>query len=214
MKKPDRARRIHENVSAELTRIAVEASGSWRSSSEQLLRVRPPRAWTPDVPRRAEEHAVGPVDRPRLIDENGPPKARVVRVRAGLWAALERHHDRAGIEFLKRPFVLLQLQQMPAARQSTQVPMEDQQQPVPAVVLEAVEKAFRIRQREWHRGITDACALHDSSCARVTAAIATAIGAASARPASSAFCSIHRPAASTIRIASDTDESSCRSQPF
>jgi len=44
--------------------------------------------------------------------------------------------------------VLLQLQQMPAARQSTQVPMEDQQQPVPAVVLEAVETAFRIRQRE------------------------------------------------------------------
>ena len=36
-------------------------------------------------------------------------------------------------EFLKRRFVMLQLQHMPTARQSSQVPMEDQQQPVPVV---------------------------------------------------------------------------------
>ena len=47
---------------------------------------------------------------------------------ARAWGAvLERHHDDAGIEFPKHSFVLLQLQQMPAARQSTQVPMEDEQ---------------------------------------------------------------------------------------
>ena len=153
------------------------------------------------MPLLTAEHAVPPVERPRLVDENGPPKARIVRVRAGLEATLERDHDDVGIELLERPFVLLQLQQMPAARQSTQVPMEDQQQPVPAVVFEVVESAFPVRQRERHRGITDVCALHDSSFAGITAAIATAIGAACARPASSAFCSIHRPGASTLRIA-------------
>ena len=100
------------------------------------------------MPPLAAEHAVPPIKRPRLVDENGPPKARIVRVRARPLAALERHHDDASVEFLERPFVLLQLQQMPAARQSTQVPMEDQEQPVPAVVLEVVETAFRIRQRE------------------------------------------------------------------
>lgn len=170
MKKPYRAQRIDEDIAAELTRIAVEVGGSWRSSSEQLLRVGPPRAWTPDVPPLAAEHAVPAIERPRLVDENRPPEARLVRVRAGPRTALERHHDDAGIEFLKRPFVLLQLQQMPAARQSTQVPMEDQQQPVSAVVFEVVETAFRIRQREWHRGITNECALHDSSFTGITAA--------------------------------------------
>ena len=126
MKETDPARRIDEDIAAELTRIAVAISGSRHSSPEQLLRVRPPRARTPDVLLLAVEHAVPSIERPRLVDENGPPKARVVRVRAGLWASLERHDDDAGVEFQKRPFVLLQLQQMPAARQSAQVPMEDQ----------------------------------------------------------------------------------------
>ena len=36
--------------------------------------------------------------------------------------------------------------------------MEDQQQPVPAVVFEVVETAFRVRQCEWHRRITNECA--------------------------------------------------------
>ena len=115
------------------------------------------------MPPRAVEHAVPSIERPRLVDENGPPKPRLVRVRAGLWATRERHHDDADIEFLKRPFVLLQLQQMPAARQSTQMPMEDQQQPVPPIVFEVMETAFRICQCEGHRGITNECALHDSS---------------------------------------------------
>jgi hypothetical protein len=42
-------------------------------------------------------------------------------------ASLERHDDDTGVELLKRVFVLLQLQQMPAARQSPEVPMEHQQ---------------------------------------------------------------------------------------
>ena len=58
---------------------------------------------------------------------------------------------------------MLQLQHMPTARQSSQVPMEDQQQPVPAVVAEVVESAFPVRQRKWHGGIADVCAHEDSS---------------------------------------------------
>ena len=162
VKKPDGARRIDKDIAAELTHIAVEVGGSGQSSSEQLLRVRPPRAWTPDVPPLAAEHAVPLVKRPRLVDENGPPNTRSGCVRAGLRPALERHYDDADVEFLKHRFVLLQLQQMPTARQSAQMPMEDQQEPVPAVIVEVVEPTFRIRQRKRHRRITDMYAHEDS----------------------------------------------------
>ena len=162
VKKPDGARRIDKDIAAELTHIAVEIGGSGQSSSEQLLRVRPPRAWTPDVPPLAAEHAVPLVKRPRLVDENGPPNTRSGCVRAGLRPALERHYDDADGEFLKHRFVLLQLQQMPTARQSAQMPMEDQQEPVPAVIVEVVEPTFRIRQRKRHRRITDMYAHEDS----------------------------------------------------
>ena len=77
------------------------------------------------MPPLAAEHAVPLVERPRLIDENGPPNTRSDCVRAGLRPALERHYDDADVEFLKHRFVLLQLQQMPAARQSAQMPVED-----------------------------------------------------------------------------------------
>ena len=163
LKKPDGARRIDKDIAAELTRIAVEVGGAGQSSSEQLLRVRPPRAWPPDVPPFAAEHAVPVVERPRLVDENGPPNTRSDCVRAGLRPALERHYDDADVEFLKHRFVLLQLQQMPTARQSAQMPVEDQQEPVPAVIVAVVEATFRIRQRKRHRRITDMCAHEDSS---------------------------------------------------
>jgi len=161
VKQPDRARRIDEDIAPELTRITLEVGSSGRSSPDELFRVGPPRGQTPDVPRLAAEHPVPSIERPRLVHENRPPDARLVRVRAGPWAPLERHYDDAGVQFLKRSFVLLQLQQMPAARQSTEMPMEDQQQPVPAVVFEAVEATFRIRQREWHSGTTNERPLHD-----------------------------------------------------
>ena len=78
----------------------------------------------------------------------GHARPGFAHVRASQWAAFERHDDNTGVELLKRPFVLLQLQQMPAARQSTQVPMEDQQQPMPAVVPQLVKTARHVRKRE------------------------------------------------------------------
>ena len=163
MEQPDRAGWIDEDIAPELTRITREVSSSGRSSSDELLRVGPPHGWAPDVPCLAMEHPVPSIERPRLVDQNRPPHTRLVRVRAGPWTPLERHHDDTGIEFLKGAFVLLQLQQMPAARQSTQVPMEHQQQPVPSVVFEAVETAFLVWQYEWHRGTTDERAFHGCS---------------------------------------------------
>ena len=162
----------------------MEVGGSGRSSPEQLFRVRPPRAWAPDVPPPAAEHAVLPIERPRLVDENGPHDAGIVCVRASPRPALERDHDDADIEFLKRRFVMLQLQHMPTARQSSQVPMEDQQQPVPVVVIEVVETTLRIRQCKWHRRITNAYAHWDSSITWFTARSTSPVGCITAPGAS------------------------------
>ena len=56
---------------------------------------------------------------------------------------------------------LLQLQQVSAARQSEQMPVEHQQQPLATVVFEAMLSALGIPQREGHRGTADELC-HDS----------------------------------------------------
>ncbi|MBI2835816.1 MAG: hypothetical protein HYX76_15455 [Acidobacteria bacterium] len=51
--------------------------------------------------------------------------------------------------------MLLQLQQVPAAWQSTQMAMKHQQQPKAMVVRKAVDMAVGIGQLEWHGGPAD-----------------------------------------------------------
>ena len=51
--------------------------------------------------------------------------------------------------------MLLQLQQMPAARQSTEVAVKDQQQPVPLVVLEAMDQALTVVKCKRNGRMTD-----------------------------------------------------------
>ena len=48
--------------------------------------------------------------------------------------------------------LLLQLQQVPAAGESTKVPVKDQQQPMSPIVAEPMGAPFRVRQLERNRG--------------------------------------------------------------
>jgi hypothetical protein len=48
--------------------------------------------------------------------------------------------------------LLLQLQQVPAAGESTKVPVKDQQQPMSSIVAEPMGAPFRVRQLERNRG--------------------------------------------------------------
>jgi hypothetical protein len=52
--------------------------------------------------------------------------------------------------------VLLQLQQMPSAGESTEMAMEHQKQPVSAVVLQTMHSPGEINEREWRGRIADA----------------------------------------------------------
>jgi hypothetical protein len=47
--------------------------------------------------------------------------------------------------------VLLQLQQVPATRQSAQVPMKHQKKPVALVIGQAVHATVGVSQFEWNR---------------------------------------------------------------
>ena len=67
--------------------------------------------------------------------------ARLLDVRPRERRGLERDDGDGHVEISQGVAVLLQLQQMPSARQSAEVAMEDQQQPVPSVVLEAMGAA-------------------------------------------------------------------------
>jgi hypothetical protein len=94
------------------------------------------------------EHAVSPVQNSAFIDENRPAKTRVLDICARDRARLERHHNDMDVKARERRFLLLQLQQMPSARQSTEMPMEDEQQPVSLVILETMNTSLDVRQGE------------------------------------------------------------------
>jgi hypothetical protein len=86
----------------------------------------------------APKHPVRVIQAPRVIDEHRPMDTRLLDVGARKRRGLERHDGDGRVEIDEGSFVLLQLQQVPPARQSTEVTMEDQQQPVPLVIFEAM----------------------------------------------------------------------------
>ena len=57
---------------------------------------------------------------------------------------LEGHNDDVRVEIDQRPFVLLQLQQVPSARQSTEVAVKHEQEPVSPVLLEAMDPTLGV----------------------------------------------------------------------
>lgn len=143
------ARRIDEDIAAELSR--VRAGVSRQPAVREFFRISQPRPGSPDVPQMSPVHAVAAVQRAVVVDENGPGDLRFRDVCTNERRALERHHDNPRPEILECPFVLLQLQQVPAAGESTEVPMEHQQEPMTLVIGEAVCAPLGIEQFERNR---------------------------------------------------------------
>jgi hypothetical protein len=82
-------------------------------------------------------------------------KPGLLDVRPSHRRGLKRDHDNPGFQLLEGPRVLLQLQQVPAAGQSTQVAMKYHQQPGAFVVFKAVNAALGIWQGKGNRWLTD-----------------------------------------------------------
>jgi hypothetical protein len=102
------------------------------------------------------------VETPRLIDEHCPGDTGLLDIGARERTGLERDDDDIGVEIAQGLRVLLQLQQMPSARQSTKVPMKHQQQPMALVVLETMGASLDVRERERGGGMTDLVFANDT----------------------------------------------------
>jgi hypothetical protein len=145
--------RIDEDISSELQ--GVRTSGSGPSAAQQFLRVHPPGSRAPDVTQPTSKHPIPAIQAPRVIDDDRPTNARFFGVGARRGAGLERHDYDSDVEVGEGRFVLLQLQQVPAARQSAQMAVKHQQQPVPPVVLETMDPAIGVRKREGDGRMAD-----------------------------------------------------------
>jgi hypothetical protein len=110
--------------------------------------VRAPRCRSKDIPIAFSLHAVSAIQFARLVDQQRPIQLRLSNVvhANGTWP--KRDHGDANVPSLEFVFVLSQLRQVLAARQSTQMAMEHQQQPMPAVVCQSMKLAVRIGQFE------------------------------------------------------------------
>ena len=135
-------RRIDEDIAAELTRVA--AGVSREPAPREFLRVGQPCPETPDVAQPSLVHAIPSVQRAVAVDENGPGHLRVRDVRANGRRGFKRHYHGLYPQVLELVLVLLQLQQVPSAGESTKVPVKHQQEPVALVIGEAVRASLDI----------------------------------------------------------------------
>ena len=150
--------RIDENIAAELSRIRARVPRS--PAARKLFPVGPPGSRSPDVPQMAPMHPVVAVQRAVAVAENGPRDLCFRHVCTHEQRGLERHRHNPRPQLLERPFVLLQLQQMPPAGESTEVPMKHQQKPTTLVVGEAMAAPFGIGQFERNRRLSNLTSSH------------------------------------------------------
>ncbi len=142
------ATRIDQHISTLLPHVSRGASR--KVTTEELLEVGPPRRRTQEISQSRMEHAVGPIDVQLLVDQDGPRKPGLVEIGTDQWATLKSHDHNLHVACAERILGLLQLQQVSAAGQSTQVVMEDHQQRGSLEVLEPMDPAVDVWQRKRH----------------------------------------------------------------
>lgn len=153
MMKPHHTGRVDQHVAPLLGRVGARYPR--KPPSERLTAIGPHGGEPPEVPEPGRMHVVRPVEPPFGVHEQRPEHPDLLQIFAGRLPPLEGHHeclDPEPIQFLAR---LLQLQQVSAARQSEQMPVEHQQQPPATVVLEAMLPTLGIPQRKGRRGAAD-----------------------------------------------------------
>jgi hypothetical protein len=127
----------------------------WKPAAERLTTIGQDGGKTPQVAEPGFVHAVGSEEPPVGVNQQWPDQAGLVQIRAGLVPSFEGDDQRLDlkpIEFLSR---LLQLQQVSAARQSEEMPVEHQQQPPAAVVFEPMLPPAGVAQGEGHGRTAD-----------------------------------------------------------
>ena len=140
---------IDQDIAPELEHVSASRLG--QPTPGQLLQVRPPRGEPPHVAPPASLHLVRTIQLTSMIDEDGPGHARLLDIGARERSLLEGddHDAKPRLETFCVP---LQLQQVPAARQSPEVAVEDHEQPHTPIVVQTMEAAAHVRQRKRRGG--------------------------------------------------------------
>jgi hypothetical protein len=118
---------IHENISPPLADVAFRFFG--QAAVSELFEVSPPRARSPYIPEAGFEHTICSVKLTCRIDQKRPGKARIFDIGSGKKSDFKSDDYNLYIQPVELIFVLLQLQQMSPAGESSQVPMKDHQKP-------------------------------------------------------------------------------------
>lgn len=136
--------RVDQDVSAELAQVV--GGTAQLAAAPQQLDVAPPGRRTKNGPPSAPVHAVGVIEFLRFVPQDGPGKRRFAGIVLGDGGTLERDDDNGDVQRFQFAGVLLQLQQVFAAGESGQVPVEDHQQPAAGVIVEPVRPADGVVQ--------------------------------------------------------------------
>jgi hypothetical protein len=141
--------RIDEHVTALLLGIALRPA--WQLSSKQFTEICPPHRRPDEISELGPPHAVGMVELPALVDEQGPGKAGLVCINSGHTIGLEGDNDNGNRQGVQCRLRASHLHEVPSTRQSSEVPMENDQQPTAPVILESTDMASGIGQSERNR---------------------------------------------------------------
>jgi hypothetical protein len=139
-------RGVHENVSPQLVNVA---SGTPQPvAPADQLDVRPPGGGPPDRRPSTATHPIGAIEDPPPVNQQGPSETRLAHVLLGTLSGLERHNDDLEAQLLDLVLVPSQLRQVLTAGQSTEVAVEDHQQPAAAKLLDTMHRTGGVLQRK------------------------------------------------------------------
>lgn len=152
MMEPHQTGRIDEHITAALVDVTTRRPEPL--PARECLQIGPPCAWPPDVPEPCAKHVVCAINISRFIDQKRPGESGFLDIAACENVRFKRDDDDRNVAIQKGLFMLLQLQQVPAAGQSPQMSMKHHQQPHAPVVFQAMRFAFGIRQGKWIGEVT------------------------------------------------------------
>lgn len=117
-----------------------------RRPSRQPFEVRPPSPRSPYIPSGSTQHSIVVVRSPGSIDQDRPRQRSVFSVAAREKIVFEGHDRGLHSSFSKFLFMITQLRDVGPARQSAEVAVKYQQEPLSCVILKGVLDASRIRK--------------------------------------------------------------------
>jgi len=101
-------------------------------------------------------HSVGGIQSTQLVHQERPTHVGFLHVSQGERPGLKCYNQHLDVQGVDLIFMLSQLREMLAARQSAQMPMEHQQQPMSGVILQPMYRTAGILQRKLDCGFASA----------------------------------------------------------